>query len=217
MSNYYPVYLDLKGKKCVVVGGGEVARRKVETLLAAGAAVCLISPEVTPAISGLVKTGKLVHINREYQNGDLNDAFLAIGATDNEDINRQIAGEAEEAGIMVNIVDVPKLCNFIVPSKVERGDLIISISTGGKSPALAKKIRQQLEELYDDEYAEYVALLGKCREQVLRQIPDIKKRRQIFQALVDSDLIELIRQGNRDKIRRKIKGIVGFEVEGMIF
>ena len=147
MSSYYPVYLSLEGKKCVVVGGGEVAWRKVETLLAAGTKVCLVSPEITPGIDELVKAGKLVHIRREYRTGDLEGAFLVIGATDNEDINRQVACDAEKTGILVNIVDVPKLCNFIVPSKVERGDLIISISTGGTSPALAKKIRKQLEGL----------------------------------------------------------------------
>ena len=209
MSSYYPVYLNLEGKKCVVVGGGEVAWRKVETLLAAGAKVCLVSPEITPGIDELVKAGRLVHIRREYRTGDQGGAFLVIGATDNEDINRQVAEDAKKNDILVNIVDAPRLCNFIVPSKVERGDLIISISTGGKSPALAKKIRWQLEGLYGEEYAEYIALLGKCREQVLQQIPDITQRRRIFQALVDSDLIELIKEGDRDKIRQRIEEIIG--------
>jgi precorrin-2 dehydrogenase/sirohydrochlorin ferrochelatase len=207
------VYLNLEGRKCVVVGGGEVARRKVETLLAAGAKVCLISPEITPGIGELVKAGKVTHVSREYRTGDLEGAFLVIGATDIEDINREVAEDAEKTGILINIVDVPQLCNFIVPSKVERGDLVISISTGGKSPALAKKIRKQLEGLYGNEYAEYVELLGKCREQILQQIPDIKKRRRIFQALVDSDLIELIKEGNKDKIRQMVEEIIGFEVK----
>jgi precorrin-2 dehydrogenase/sirohydrochlorin ferrochelatase len=215
LPHYYPVYLDLKAKKCVVVGGGEVAERKVQALLAAGAEVCLISPVVTPQISELGKAGKLTFINREYHCGDLEGACLVIGATDNEAINRRVAQDAEQAGILVNIVDVPKLCNFIVPSKVQRGDLVLSISTGGKSPALTKKIRQQLEQLYGAEYAEHVALLGKCREQVLQRIPDIAKRRQIFQALVDSELIDLLKQGNKDKIRKLVAEIVGFEVEGI--
>ncbi len=212
MSKYYPVCLNLSGQKCVVVGGGEVAQRKVQTLLKTGARVWLISPDATAALRQWAKAGELYYVSREYCSGDLGGAFLAIGATDDEAINRRVAEDAKTSGILVNIVDVPKLCNFIVPSIVVRGDLQLSISTGGKSPALAKKIRKQLEQLYGPEYAEYIKLLGECRELVLPKIPDIKKRRQIFQELVDSDLIELIKQGNRDKIRQRVEEIIGFGV-----
>jgi precorrin-2 dehydrogenase/sirohydrochlorin ferrochelatase len=215
LSRYYPVYLKLKGRKCVVIGGGEVARRKVEALLAAGAKVWLVSPEITPELSKLAEKGDITHLNRKYLTGDLEDAFLVIGATDEENINRRVAEDGARAGILVNIVDAPELCNFIVPSTVMRGDLILSISTGGNSPALAKQIRKQLEQLYGEEYAEYVKLLGRCRKLILQRIPDMAQRRRIFQALIDSDLIELIKQRNRDKIRQRIKEIVGFGVEGI--
>jgi precorrin-2 dehydrogenase/sirohydrochlorin ferrochelatase len=209
---YYPIYLNLAGRKCVVVGGGEVAERKIETLLAAGARVCLISPGLTPRLSQWVMAGKLVHVCREYLHGDLEGAYLVIGATDDTAINRQVAEDAERAGILVNIVDVPDLCNFIVPSVVVRGDLQLGISTGGKSPALAKKIRRQLEQLYGPEYDEYLNLLGKCRKLILENISDITRRRNIFQALVDSDLIELIKLRDQAKIGQLIEEIVGFKV-----
>ncbi len=214
MSKFYPIYLNLSGKKCVVVGGGEVAQRKVQTLLSVGAKVWLISPEITSSLNDLYRAGKFTYINREYCGGDLEGAHLAIGATDAEDINRQVADDAEKARLLVNIVDVPKLCNFIVPSIVERGDLQMSISTGGKSPALAKKIRKQLERLYGSEYAEYIKLLGECREIVLKKIPDINKRRQIFQKLVDSDLLELIKQKDQARIRQRVEEITGVDPPG---
>ncbi len=213
MASYYPVYLDLKNKKCVIVGGGAVAERKASALFPTGAKICLISPTYTPQLAQWSDEKKLNIINRKYQAGDLAGVFLVVCATDNEDVNRQVAADAERLGILVNIVDVPELCNFIVPSIVKRGDFIISISTGGNSPALAKKTRKDLEQKFGGEYGEYVELLGECRRLVLDRIPDIKKRSRIFQALVDSDLLFLIKQGNRNKLKQCIEKIIGFNVD----
>ena len=138
---YYPIFMDIKGKPCVVIGGGRVAERKVLSLLNAGAKVCVVSPRLTDGIKKLVRERRVKVIKRAYKQGDIDSAFLAYSATDKREINREIFKEAKGKGILLNVVDVPDMCNFIVPSVVERGDLLIAISTSGKSPALAKRIR----------------------------------------------------------------------------
>ncbi|MEW6102508.1 MAG: bifunctional precorrin-2 dehydrogenase/sirohydrochlorin ferrochelatase [bacterium] len=142
MKRYYPIFLDIEGKKCVVIGGGSVAKRKIERLLEAKGNVIVISPDLE---EGLKK--RVLWIEREYKNGDLDGAFIAISATNNSKINQMVSKEAENKGILVNVVDKPSLCRFITPSIIQRDDITIAISTSGKNPSLAKKIRLKLEEV----------------------------------------------------------------------
>ena len=182
--NYYPININLRDKLCVVVGGGEVGLRKIEKLLAKGGRVKLISPKIVDRLKILVDQGKILYINREYLYGDLEGAFLVYGATDSKTINLLCKKEADERNILVNIVDDKGESSFIVPSFVDRGDLNIAISTGGKSPALAKKIREDLESTYDYRYGQIVNVLGEIRFHALKEIKDIKDRRRLFNALV---------------------------------
>ena len=215
MPKYYPINLDLKDKKCIVIGGGEVAQRKVETLLEVGAVVWVISPQVTDKLHHLANQAVISCYQRDYHTGDLHGAFMAIGATDNQQVNRQVARDAAAANILVNIVDQPLLCNYIVPASVIRGELVISISTGGNSPALSRHIRQQLERQFGPEYEILVDLLGKVREQVLAQVADESKRRAIFHQLADihPDLLKFIRTQDWDNLKARLRQILGFEVE----
>lgn len=196
MSSYYPICLDLTNRHCLVIGGGEVAERKVISLLEARARVQVISPQITDRISQLAKEGMINLTKREYRTGDLEKAFLVISATDNAVINTAIAAEAERLNILLNVVDSPAECNFIVPASVIRGDLLISISTSGKSPAFAKKIRQQIEQNYGIEYGPLLKILGCCRKLIIEQVSDIEIRKQIFGQLAESILPEMVR--NKD-------------------
>lgn len=197
MPRYYPMMLDIKGRTCVVVGGGDVAARKVEMLVECGAVVKAVAPRLDASLNPLIDSGKLIHINGEYAKGHLKGAALAIGATDNEKVNRAVYDDAVEIGIPVNIVDVPEICNFIVPSVVERGDLIIAISTSGKSPAMAKNIRRKLEKEFGQEYEDILKLLGDIRPILMEREPDLKKRMAILTGIVNSDLLERLRSGEK--------------------
>ncbi|HDL86321.1 MAG TPA: bifunctional precorrin-2 dehydrogenase/sirohydrochlorin ferrochelatase [Candidatus Acetothermia bacterium] len=205
----YPIFLvKLQDKCCILVGGGDVAERKVHSLLEVEARVTVISPSLTVGLQQLVEEGRVELVLREYQRGDLAEAFLVIGATDDADTNEQVWQEAVERGLLVNIVDDLARCNFIVPSLVRRGNLCLAISTGGKSPALAKRLRERLEAEFGPEYAEFVALLGDLRERVKAKYPESKERVAIWYRLVDSDIVELIRQGRDDLVRQRVKEII---------
>ena len=184
--NYYPININLKDKLCIVVGGGEVGFRKIEKILSKGGRVKLISPQIVDKIKILIDQEKIIHINRGYVYGDLEGAFLVFGATDSKDINLLCKKEADEKNILVNIVDDKVESSFIVPSSINRGDLNIAISTGGKSPALAKKIREDLEKTYDSSYGQIVNILGDIRALAVKEIPSIKDRRRLFKALVNN-------------------------------
>jgi len=202
---YYPIFLDIKDKPCVVIGGGNVAERKVISLLDAGARVVVISPALTPALKKLVREKIINYCPKPYEDGDLKGFFLAYSATDNSSVNRKVFNEAKREGILLNVVDVPKLCNFIVPSVVDRGDLLIAISTSGKSPALAKKIRKHLEREFGEEYAVFLDIMGKVREKVLTRSKESDTSKRIFEKLVNSPLLEWIRKGEKEKVDRFLK------------
>ena len=195
-KSYYPVYLDLTGRACVVVGGGRVAERKVATLLKYGADVTVIAPEVMPAIEILIDQERIVLERRGYVRGDLTGAFVVICATDSEEINRAVYSEAEEMGVLVNVVDVPPLCNFIVPSIVKRGGLQIAISTGGAAPAVAKRVRRHLQEEYGQEWGAYIALLGEIRALAMSQIADDGERKAFYERIADSDVLARFTRGD---------------------
>lgn len=183
--NYYPICLDLKDKKCVVVGGGEVALRKVKSLLEAEAKVVIISPEIIFGIRELIDKNKITYLKQEYKSDDIaEDTFLIIAASNNKQLNAQIANEAKKLNLLVNVVDAPDLCNFIIPAILRRGDLIISISTSGKSPALAKKIKEDLQSIYGVEYEALVDLLGDLRQKVQAKYKNEKDRKLFWENLL---------------------------------
>lgn len=163
MKAYYPINLDVENKKCVIVGGGLVAERKVKTLLKYGARITVVSPKLTKGLGTLKKKRKITHISKKYSPSCLSGAFLAIGATDDAALNSALGILAQKKNLLVNVVDKPKYGNFIAPAVVKRGLLNIAISTSGASPALAKKIRIDLEKRYGKEYKKIVNNLAKER------------------------------------------------------
>lgn len=189
---YYPVFLDITGRSCAVVGGGSVAERKVLGLLKAGARVKVISPELTKRLQKEKSLGRIKHINRRYRKTDLKDVFLVIAATDSEEENRKIS---EEKTPLVNVVDRPELCNFIVPSTVKRGPLVIAVSTSGASPAMARAIRKELERLYGREFGTYLKGLQRLRAGARREIKDKKERLRFFKSLASDKVIKKLRKG----------------------
>ncbi|MGR3309650.1 MAG: precorrin-2 dehydrogenase/sirohydrochlorin ferrochelatase family protein [Candidatus Brocadiales bacterium] len=191
MPKYYPINLNIQGKKCLIIGGGEVAYRKACSLKDAGAEVTVVCPEPCPE---LTKEKDITLIGKRYEESALDGAFLVIAATDDAEVNRNVFQDASKRNLMVNVVDCPELCSFIVPSSVVRGDLCISISTGGASPALAKRIREDLEKTYGHEYEHYLKLLSKMRNVAMSRVADPEKRRKILQRLAEPDIIELIKQ-----------------------
>jgi precorrin-2 dehydrogenase/sirohydrochlorin ferrochelatase len=196
LTEYYPVFLNLKNKLCVVIGGGKVAERKVISLLKAGAKVKIISPEVTETLKKLIQTHNLQWEKRPYQEEDLKEAFLVIAATNSPEVQVRVFQEAEEKGIPCNVVDKPELCSFIVPSVVQRGDLLIAISTGGASPAVARRIREKLESLFGEEYTIYLRLMRKIREKVLAKNLSPEEKERKLQTFALAPLPEYIK--NRD-------------------
>ncbi len=199
--SYYPAFLDLRNKRCVVVGGGTVALRKVVMLLDHEARVTVISPHFCDELEKLI--GKVEIVRREYQSGDIEGAFLIVAATDDPATNERVAADADKRGILINVVDVPALSNFIVPSYFRRGDLTIAVSTGGKSPALARRIRTELEEEFGPEYADLLAVAEKVRLELKER--EIRVAADAWQkALQIDDLLALIRSGQQDQAKEKL-------------
>lgn len=196
MENFYlPIFIDLRGKLAVVVGGGSVAARKIESLLKAGARVRVVAPEVTDEIASHRELEIEV---RAYEEDDLDGAILVIAATDDEEINRAVSEDAEHRNILCNVVDRPELCSFIVPSVVERGPIKVAVSTGGLSPALSRRLRLIIGKTIGDEYVGLATVLGKVRPLVLSQGGATEDHRRVFEVLIDSELIDAIRSGDRD-------------------
>lgn len=204
----YPVFMTLEGRPCLVVGGGAVGERKVLDLLAAGAVVTVVSPELTPMLQELAQAGRLRHVAATFTPEQLEGMFLVIGATDDEAVNRQISAAAQARKIPVNIVDAPALCTFIVPATVRRGELTVAISTGGQSPALAKKLRQELAHHFGPEYNYYLQILGRVREKVLARRRDHPDNAAFFHRLVACDLLELLRQQQLEALARRLADIL---------
>jgi precorrin-2 dehydrogenase/sirohydrochlorin ferrochelatase len=193
---YYPLFLDLRGRKCLVIGGGRVALRKVMTLLEYGASITVISPELCPELAGLAEKGRIHAYLRPYQAGDLQEAFLAFAATDNSDINKQIAEEARHWKVPVNIADSIKDSDFIIPSSVRRGNITVAVATDGISPALARKIRSRLEKIIGDEYVALVNLVGEVRSVIKKS--DTRPGGEDWQEALDLDLIlEMLKKGDK--------------------
>jgi precorrin-2 dehydrogenase/sirohydrochlorin ferrochelatase len=206
--SYYPIFLQIEGMRVLVVGGGNVAQRKVETLLESGASIFIVSKELTPELKRLVDNGDVRFLGEEMKDEFFDDAFIVIAATDDKDLNHKVSMSARRRDLLVNAVDQPEDCNFIVPSVVRRGDLLISISTSGKSPALAKKIRELLEAQFGDEYGTFLNLMGGLRKEVLALGLSQKENRQIFQEIIAGGIIEALALNDWEEIELTLTRIL---------
>ncbi len=202
---YYPVSLQLEGRPCVVVGGGPVAERKVMNLLAAGARVTVITPEATSAIVALAETHEVIHHRREYRPGDLCGTFLAIAATDDPELQVAVAADADAERVLLNVVDRPALCSFIVPAVLRRGLVTVAVSTGGASPILARRLRDDVSKHVGAEYGRFARIMGALRE---RLAPG-PARGQLFDALVHSPMLEHLREGRTKEVDALLQSLGG--------
>jgi precorrin-2 dehydrogenase/sirohydrochlorin ferrochelatase len=209
---YYPIFLRVEGRPCVVIGGGEVAERKARSLLDAGATVRVVSPTLTPGLAALARDGELAHEARAYRTGDLDGAFLAYAATDDEDLHARIHAEAETARVLLNVVDRPHWCTFIVPSTFARGDLSVAVSTAGESPALARRVREDIERSLGPEYERAVVILGRLRRRLQERSLSADERRRIFTELVESDFIERLRDPDTAAVDSLLAEVAGRDV-----
>lgn len=204
----YPVFLNIVDKPCLVAGGGAVGERKVEDLLAAGAQVTVVSPQLTPTLKAIWQQGIIRYLEEDFSPAQLEGMALVIGATDDPELNRRISVAAQERGLPVNIVDAPALCSFVVPATIRRGELTIAIGTGGLSPALAKKLRQELEQYFRPEYGPYLQLLGAIRERVLARRRDHPDNLALFTRLVNSRLRECLMAKEQEQARQIMQEIL---------
>ena len=200
LPSYYPLFLKVAGKRCMVIGGGEVALRKAMTLLDNGASVEVISPDLCTGLNRLAETGEIAVQRKLYHPGDLKGALIVIAATDDHNINLEVVKEANRTGILVNVVDDPSNSDFIVPSCLRRGDITIAVSTAGRSPALARKIRARLEKDLEEEYAALALLVDEVRTEVKSQ--GIKVNSDDWQRVLDLDLlIDLLKKDDSERAR----------------
>jgi siroheme synthase-like protein len=201
---FYIACLKLSGRRCLVVGGGEIGLEKVEGLLACDGEVTVIAPDVIAELRELADEGSIRWEQREYAGaGDLDGVFMVIAATDDTDVNIQIYDDAERRAMLVNVVDVPPLCNFILPAIIRSGPLAIAISTAGASPALAKRIRDEIADEYGEPYARLAILLNDVRGWAKGTLPTYQDRKVFFESIVngDPDPIELLRRGDEQAVR----------------
>ena len=217
---YYPAFLDLHGKKVLIVGGGAVAQRKIETLFEYGAVIDVAARDLTPALKEFETEGRIRFVGSQFHEDQMDRAFLVIAATDDPEMNRKVSLAAGERNIPVNAVDQPSDCTFIVPSILRRGDLVIAVSTSGKSPALARRLREQLEGMFGEEYRAYVRLMGEVRDNVLSGDYPPERKGEILRELIDSDLLDAIRLGDRIRVASTLKRILrtdlNEEIRGLI-
>jgi siroheme synthase-like protein len=210
---HYPVFLDLQKRSCVVIGGCGMAEEKVKGLLAAGADVTVIAADLTPGLEEMARDGRIDWKDRGYHRGDLRLAFLAIVVGQSPRVVDAAWEEGRERKVLINTVDDVPHCHFIAPAVVQRGDLSIAISTGGKAPVLAVRLRQLLEQQVGEEHARFLALAGTVRAPLARQSPDFGTRRDLWYRLIDSDVLDLLRQGNEPAALGRFEEILGVRPE----
>jgi len=203
---FYIACLRLRGRRCVVIGGGEVGLEKVEGLLACDAEVTLVAPEAHPELAQLALEGSIRWEQRRYRADDLEGCLIVIAATSDTDVNISVFEDAEARAMLVNVVDVPPLCNFILPAIVRTGPLAVAISTAGASPALAKRMKREIGELFGEPYALFAVLLNDARGWAKATLPTYQDRKRFFESIVgaDPDPIELLRAGDVDAVRELI-------------
>jgi precorrin-2 dehydrogenase / sirohydrochlorin ferrochelatase len=200
LLRFYPVNLDLHDRRVVIVGGGAVAARKALRLVAAGARLTVVAPLLDDRLAALAAAGSLLHLERDYLPGDLEGALLAFAATNDAAVNLAVAAEAKERGVLVDVVDAPRQGDFTTPAVLSRGDLLITASTAGASPGLARRIIGELEPLFGEEYAETVTLLTEVREKILTEKGGSAYNERVFAELAALDLPALIKNGHRDAL-----------------
>lgn len=201
----YPVSLNLKNKKCVVIGGGSVAERKIKSLVNASADTLVISPRITKNIEELYNEKKISWIKAEYTKALIQNCFLVIAATDNRLVNKTISKHCETNNTLVNVIDSVDDSNFIVNATMKQGDLIISVSTSGKSPALARKIKEELTLKYGAEYGVLLGILGEIRDEAKKQISDDNLRKEFFTRAIGPEILDLIKQEKVIEAKRRLK------------
>lgn len=198
----YPLTLKVDGHRCVVVGGGRVAERKVGSLLECGGDVVVVSPELTSGLETLEGGGEIEVVRRAFRPEDLEGALLVIAATDDRAVNQGVRAAAERYGVLANVVDVPDLCDFYVPASFTRGDLQIAVSTGGASPVLARRLREELEGQFGPEYGPYLELLGRLRWELQARVAERDKRAEAERAFVASPALSMLKQGKLDEAEK---------------
>lgn len=211
---FYPVVLRLRDRRVLVVGGGQVAARKAAGLLEAGAHVVVVSPSFAPAFARLVDTATLTLIERRYAAQDLDGMTLVVAATDDRKVNAQVGADARRAGILVSVVDDPRQSDFIVPAVVRRGDLLLAISTGGRSPALAGHLRRELDLLVPDDWEVLAKLLGAARARVQATVDDPERRQEMMKRLVTLDLLTTLRNGGNEAATSQIEALIASMAAG---
>jgi siroheme synthase-like protein len=208
MTPFYPAFLDLRGRLCAVIGGGPMAEGKVLGLLAAGARVIVIDPQVTPRLDEIAAQGRIELLRRPYRWGDLEGVWLAISAPDDRSVNRQVWEEAQHRRVWLNAVDDLPHCGFIAPAIHRHGDLTVAISTAGKAPALAVRLRERIAASLGREYGAFLDLLGGLRAEIADRVPDFRARTALWYRIVDSDALDLVRRGEAEAARRRIDALV---------
>ena len=206
---YLPIFLDLTGRRCLIVGGGEVAERKVRALLEADARIRVVSPLLTSELRRMAAAGSIEYREREWQPQDLEDCALVFAATDDARLHEAIAAEARSRGIPINVADEPGLCDFIMPAIVRRGDVQIAVSTSGASPALASRIRRDLEAIFGEEYAMVAQILRAVRSYLLEHQRDAAARARVLRGLAHSDLAERVREADWIAVNNLLQDHVG--------
>ena len=194
---YYPIYLDIENRNVIIIGGGNVCARKAETMMKYGARVTVVSPEFTDEIEGWAREGCLALKRKQYEEADLKNANLVIASTDVQAVNEQIAADCRARRIPVNVVDVTPLCEFIVPAIIEKGSVQIAISTGGRSPALARTLKEDLQRMIGPEYAEVNDVLGTLRDGAKAVLPTDVDRKAFFDGIVAAGILDMLRDGRR--------------------
>ena len=212
----YPIMMNLEGKQIIVVGGGRVALRKINGLRESGACITVISPKLENELKKLAENGNIYWIEEEFDESLLDlcpEAVLVFGTTDQREVNLRIQTASTKRKIPCNIADVPDLCTFIVPAVITQGDLIISVSTGGSSPALARRIREDLEKVFGPEYAVMTRLMGGLRKQILSTGSSSDENRKLFLEIVDSEMLDALRQNDKEKAFAILKAILPRDVD----
>lgn len=206
---YFPINLDIRGKPAIIVGGGTVASRKALRLLDAGAMLTVIAPELSPPLRQLSDSGRLTHLARNYNRGDLAGAFLVFAATSDSTVNRQVAEEATTLGILANRADTRQAGDFTTPAIVQRGELLITVSTGGTCPALAEQISSELAAQFGEEYGETARLLAAIREKLLTEKVKNAYNKSVFSELLRHNLPQLLKNSQTEETDHLLRELFG--------
>ena len=210
----YPINLNLANRLCIVLGGGKVAWRKVKVLLESGAKIRVVSPQIIDEFMARVERNEIEYCQKVYEKADLKGSFLVICATDSKIVNAAAARMAHEMGALVNVVDDSYPSDFTVPAQVRRGDLLLTVSTNGKSPEIARQLRKELASVYDESYGEFITLVARYREELKRSVATSGQRERLWREMIDSEVLELVRNGEIGIVEARFKNAIsGFRVE----